>query len=837
MAEPVASKTIAFKNLCCSNCEVEIQDLVILSCYHAICKTCLKTGEQIRDEEKSVTLCPVCKTEVTSAAGPNALRSQLNTCISRVFGLLGNGLPKTETSNCSICCLRNQLNEATHQCLDCADVLCDLCQKGHNASRITHAHRVVAIEDVKSGKYVVTAQTTLPCSNSAHKRANCAYFCQICVSPMCEYCLLFEHKGHQILPLEEASRQCGKQLEERSEKLDTYLAEVTSMLEKSSSRRGNIIASREATLNTLREKTQAMVESLQKQEQEAVEKVTRLCENQLLLVSTMNHKLEQITNLCPKVLSLTHSVLEAREDLQFLLLCKDLEKCFEESEHLQDSIETFAIKWKIPKFKVQCDFPNNSVIGVKQSFVSPQLLQGESKERGVLSGEDSDRRQIISATSGGKHSNSSLKAEENSTLKQAQPTGPQKLKGGNKQHMATKDELEVCSNGILTTDTFLSNDTNWASASSKLDAAESPEDPEDVFHLAKSLVIVAEEGKMLTNSFPRHPTTVKCKEPGRGIGSRLEEGDVRTSQGRGVPMINPVLRDIGSPLDGQYVQSAVPENTCRTQGRSNGVGSLRLEKTKVYHLRVVNDETDPEIKGLAVALGNTTIADNGNKKIRLIDKKGHSANMSKNVLKDNIPTHALVHLGHMVVYICGACIYIADKSLRAQRVVPLEISKSASQGLILCKYTDTSFMVGNLPENLVRVYNSNGQLTSVRKAPVDGPINAMSLSNEEHVLFSCPGAVFQIQKYGNLSQVFKPPNVPDWYPEGTCVDKRNNLYVANPRQNRIHVFSAGGEQLYLHSTLSDNLVSPRCLAISSNRLFVSGNHPHLFVFTILDVDK
>ncbi|XP_046570380.1 uncharacterized protein LOC124278652 [Haliotis rubra] len=751
--------------------------------------------------------------------------------MSQAFQYFGKNVLKTETSSCSICCLRNLHNEVTHQCLDCGDVLCDVCQKGHCASRITHDHRVVPIEDVRSGKFVVAeAQAALPCSNTTHKGATCTYFCQTCGKLMCELCLLFEHKGHEILPLQEAARQCGKQLEEQSVKLETYLTEITSVLEMNSSRRESIIASREDTLKILREKTQAIVGLIHEQEQKAVDKVTRLCESQLLLVSTMNYKLDQITKLCPKVLSLTHSVLEAREDLHLLLLCNDLEKCFKESQQLQDSMLAFENKWKIPRFNVKCDFPNSSVIGIKQSFVSPHLVQEESKERVILS-DDANGGQITSAHPGGKQSVKSCNAEDTSTQKQARPTRPQGKVGANKQHLPTKDQMVICSNGILT-DTVHSNDTEGMSGYSTHDDT-SLEESEDGFQLTKSVVIVGKGGTQLTNSLPGSQTTVRSKESGSGIGSRLEKYEELTSQGYSVLAANPVLVEKRSPQDGHNAQSDNPDNS-RSPGQRN-VRALQLQKTNHYHLRVVNDKTDPEIKGLAVASGNTTIADNGNKKIRLIDKKGHSANMTKNILKDNIPAHALVHLGHVVVYICGSCIYIADKSLRTQLVIQLKIDKSACRGLILCKYTDTSFMVGNLPENLVRVYSINGQLMSTRRAPVPGPITAMSLTNDEDILFSCPGAVSQIQKYGNVTQVFRPPNISDWFPEGTCMDRWNNLYVANSRQNQIHVFGQGGEQLCIHSTLSDNLESPRCLAISLDRLIVSGDHPHLFVYTILEV--
>ncbi|XP_067662723.1 uncharacterized protein [Haliotis asinina] len=808
--ETMASKKSVLKNLCCSNCD-ELQELVILSCYHSICKTCLKVGDGTK-EEKSVTSCPVCKTQDTSSEVNDDLRSQLNTCMREAFQCYRKKILKRQTSSCSICSLRNLHSEATHECLDCGDVLCDVCQKGHCASRITHDHRVVPIEDVRSGKFVVAeAQVVLPCSNTTHKGATYAHFCHTCGKLMCELCLLLEHTGHEILPLQEAARQCGQQLQEQSVKLQTYLTEITSVLEVSNSRHDSIIASRGATLKILQEKTQAVVALIHKQEQEAIEKVTRLCENQLLLVSTMDHKLDLITKLCPKVLSLTYSVLEAKEDLHLLLLCNDLEKCFKESQQLQDSVLMFENKWKIPKFNVKCDFPNTSVIGIKQSFVSPHLMQEESKESVVMS-DDANGSQITSVHPGGKQLVRSSTAEDTST----QTNRPHGKIKGNKH---TKDQMDVCSNGILTTDTVLSNDAEGTSGYSTHDHT-SFQESENEIQLTKSQVIVSKEGKQLLNSLLGCQTTVSSKE--------------LTSEGYGVLMTNPVQAVKGSPHGGQYVQSAVPQNTRRSPGQSNA-RYLQLQNTNLYHLRVVNDTRDPEIKGLAVASGNTTIADNGNKKIRLIDKKGHSANMTKNVLKDYIPAHALAHLGHVVVYICGSCIYIADKSLRTQKTVLLDLDKSACPGLILCKYTDTSFMVGNLPENLVRVYSIYGQLMSMRRSPVPGPITAMSLTNDEHILFSCPGAVSQIQKYGNIVQVFKPPGIPDWFPEGTCMDMKNNLYVANSRQNQIHVFGTRGEQLYVHSTLSDNLVSPRCLAMSLNRLIVSGDHPHLFVYTALEV--
>ncbi|XP_048245942.1 uncharacterized protein LOC125371646 [Haliotis rufescens] len=286
------------------------------------------------------------------------------------------------------------------------------------------------------------------------------------------------------------------------------------------------------------------------------------------------------------------------------------------------------------------------------------------------------------------------------------------------------------------------------------------------------------------------------------------------------------------PEANQHLRSAVS-----VEDGSNSIRSVTLKKMNICKLKVTKDTRDPEIKSLGILNDKLVIADNANKKIRAMTTCGTLTDMNhKNTpLTDDLPAHTIACLDDCVVYICGSTIYITDRILKCLRSVMLRTT--GSKHVVLCRHASTQFLVGNLPGNLLLLYNTDGQMITTQQAPVDGPIAAISLSNEDDFLISSlnqPGAVFQVKKNGTLARTFRPPNATEWYPEGTCMDKRNNLYVADPRQNQIHVFNAGGEQLCIHSTLSDDLVSPRCLAISSNRLFVSGNQPHLFVFDIFN---
>ncbi|XP_067662715.1 uncharacterized protein [Haliotis asinina] len=362
----------------CTNCQVEKTDPVTLACYHSVCQQCLTKSRTFHKDEDN--FCPVCDTNAKYSDSADSLRSKLGACIDSASRTLEDLLVKSGLMYCSVCCLHSQRNKVTHQCLDCADFLCDECHTGHQSSSATYSHRVVAIEDVNTGKYVVEAKKNIPCGETNHRGRTYTYFCQSCVIPICELCFLFQHRGHEVLTIDDAVQICSKTLVERSQQLSKCITDSTSTLERFRNLHQDISSIREATVKCIRNKTKKAVDLILEQEQAAVTKLSKACDRQLKLTSTLSSDLKKISSLCPKLLSLTNLVLGPGQDTSVLVLHNDLEKCFNESKLLQDATDVFASKLKTPVFVVRCDIPQSSVISITHSFQNSVVGAGDSKK-------------------------------------------------------------------------------------------------------------------------------------------------------------------------------------------------------------------------------------------------------------------------------------------------------------------------------------------------------------------------------------------------------------------------------------------------------------------------
>ncbi|XP_071111690.1 uncharacterized protein [Haliotis cracherodii] len=857
----------------CTNCKEKTPGPVTLACYHTVCRKCLEVHQSFSMDKH--IYCPVCETNTQCSDETDSLRSQLNTCIKNASRTLEELLFKPEGEYCSVCCLHNQRNDVTHQCVDCGDVLCGVCQAGHQASSATYSHRVVAIRDVKTGKYVVEAKTrSFPCGDANHRGRAYAYFCQSCVIPICELCLLFQHKGHAILTLDEAAQNCATKLKERSQQLSTYMTEsATPKLERFRNLERDISSIQEAALKSIRYKTQTAVDLILKQEQEAVKKLSKLCDQQLKLTSTVNTYLEQISNLCPKLLSLTNLVLRSGQDVAVLILHNDLEKCFTESKQLQDATDVFAPKLKMPVFDVRCDVPPKSVISITHSFQNPVVGDEDiKKDETIPSRKQAEGMKDVSSStslrpetcqqedySGFKLTESLMivgeagKALSSGCCSSGHPSeGPL-----NSMSLKLEDStnVEVFAQNVIrqevTPDSLMTEpmdkgvpDSPMTSKRMNGDTSDSPMTSECRNGDTSDSLMTSEcwngdiSDATMTSECMKRDSSEPLKTFGPMTGDRFGPSGLNSS-GASAHSFDDKQKVPGNVVTSKVIPEANQQlrSAVSVEDGSNSIRSVTLKKMNICKLKVTKDTRDPEIKSLGILNDKLVIADNANKKIRAMTTCGTLTDMNhKNTpLADDLPAHTIACLDDCVVYMCGSTIYITDRILKCLRSVMLRTT--GSKHVVLCRYTSTQFLVGNLPGNLLLLCNTDGQMITTQQAPVDGPIAAISLSNEDDLLISSlnqPGAVFQVKKNGTLVRTFRPPNATEWYPEGTCMDKRNNLYVADPRQNQIHVFSAGGEQLCSHSTLSDDLVSPRCLAISSNRLFVSGNQPHLFVFAIFN---
>ncbi|XP_026830146.1 B-box type zinc finger protein ncl-1 isoform X2 [Ooceraea biroi] len=184
----------------CTLCLSKLCSPRVLSCLHVFCEACL--DKLLMDEAGdskvgSVIVCPICHQETSvSSKGAASL-----TCDY----VLTNILDMSAIENMAVLCTSCKAKEsAVARCSDCANFLCPNCNTAHQFMRCFENHKVVAFEDLKQSNEAIPIHKPIFCEY--HSAENMKFYCHTCQEPICNECLLVEHKApeHQYERLTDA---------------------------------------------------------------------------------------------------------------------------------------------------------------------------------------------------------------------------------------------------------------------------------------------------------------------------------------------------------------------------------------------------------------------------------------------------------------------------------------------------------------------------------------------------------------------------------------------------------------------------------------------------------
>ena len=102
---------------------------------------------------------------------------------------------------------------AISRCNDCANFLCASCDNAHRYMRCFESHKVVQLDELRKSTEKVTIHKPLYCIN--HPSEILKYFCFSCQIPVCNECLIGDHKGneHNYEIINEAEKPMRTELE------------------------------------------------------------------------------------------------------------------------------------------------------------------------------------------------------------------------------------------------------------------------------------------------------------------------------------------------------------------------------------------------------------------------------------------------------------------------------------------------------------------------------------------------------------------------------------------------------------------------------------------------
>ncbi|XP_039959311.1 brain tumor protein isoform X2 [Bactrocera neohumeralis] len=194
------------------NCKICSSRLVtprVLSCLHVFCESCLmkllteesngnsssassttSTAGELMPPLKSVIECPTCK-QVTMI-GAKGIESL--TCDYILTNILDLSTIESEQLSCTSC---KSKEKAISRCSDCANFLCSGCDNAHKYMRCFENHEVVKLEDLQKSTADKPLTIHKPLFCNVHSAENLKYYCFNCQIPVCNDCLIADHKGSE----------------------------------------------------------------------------------------------------------------------------------------------------------------------------------------------------------------------------------------------------------------------------------------------------------------------------------------------------------------------------------------------------------------------------------------------------------------------------------------------------------------------------------------------------------------------------------------------------------------------------------------------------------------
>lgn len=202
----------------CNICEQKYCQPRILSCLHVFCEQCLnkllldKPDEENGDSPSGVIICPDCQQDTkVSKHGASSLHPDYLYC---------NSLDSNAIDNQQIVCTSCKTKKvAVARCSDCANFLCPSCVTAHKYMRCFENHKVESFKDLDP-----SVQKPIDCPS--HVGEALKYFCHNCQFPICNECLLSDHK-----PPEHQYESIGDAEQKQKDELKNLMSESKSKVQ------------------------------------------------------------------------------------------------------------------------------------------------------------------------------------------------------------------------------------------------------------------------------------------------------------------------------------------------------------------------------------------------------------------------------------------------------------------------------------------------------------------------------------------------------------------------------------------------------------------------------
>ena len=197
----------------CPICTEVYTDPRVLPCVHTYCLKCIEAWSKDKQPGDEVA-CPLCRKEFTLSSNRVGDLPK-NFFVAKFLQMKELSTVESKTSPCEACSgdeeSESQVqNVASVYCVECQMKLCEICERGHKAIKLTRSHKLIKIGEQTS---VETLYRSMPPSYcDQHEDENLKIYCFECKMAICMICYIELHSSHKCSDINKVDDDFRKQM-------------------------------------------------------------------------------------------------------------------------------------------------------------------------------------------------------------------------------------------------------------------------------------------------------------------------------------------------------------------------------------------------------------------------------------------------------------------------------------------------------------------------------------------------------------------------------------------------------------------------------------------------
>ncbi|XP_022086171.1 E3 ubiquitin-protein ligase TRIM33-like [Acanthaster planci] len=250
---------IGERHLECSICFNRFTEPKLLNCIHSFCMHCLKNLRDIQDTGQVKIKCPLCRryTELGRSGVEDLPTIITLSALVEEFAIQEQLLQGQGSEiKCQSC---EEKNQASLFCTQCAQFLCQDCQKVHGRLAGTKFHKTYTMAQLQSGEIAYKSKLREEPTCNKHPDQNLNIYCNTCQQLICTTCSVLKHQKHSCADITEAFDKCKQEIEGLMAKAEKKKKELNKAKEDTAESRKKLDTMFEATNKKISQKADKKV--------------------------------------------------------------------------------------------------------------------------------------------------------------------------------------------------------------------------------------------------------------------------------------------------------------------------------------------------------------------------------------------------------------------------------------------------------------------------------------------------------------------------------------------------------------------------------------------------